>query len=83
MLDPILKHHINKFKASFELNTSGKNPQETKILESKCFEKFVNYVMFSIDDPEMFTGDVELLEFISVGGGNDTGIDGIGIRINE
>lgn len=83
MLDPILKHHINKFKSSFELNTNGKNPQETKLLESKCFEKFVNYVMFSIDDPEMFTGDVELLEFISVGGGNDTGIDGIGIRINE
>ncbi|MDZ7324069.1 AIPR family protein [Kosakonia sacchari] len=83
MMDPILKHHINKFKLSFEIDSNGRNPEETKILESKSFEKFVNYVMFSIDDPEMFTGDIELLEFISVGGGNDTGIDGIGIRINE
>ncbi|NIF38537.1 AIPR family protein [Enterobacter sp. Tr-810] len=83
MLDPILKHHINKFKSSFELNSNGRNPQETKVLESQCFERFVNYVMFSIDDPEIFTGDIDLLEFISVGGGNDTGIDGIGIRINE
>lgn len=82
-MDPILRHYVNKFKSSFEINTLGRNPEETKILESQLFEKFVNYVIFSIDDPELFTGNIELLEFISIGGGNDTGIDGVGIRINE
>ncbi|UAY96851.1 AIPR family protein [Dickeya dadantii] len=83
MLDPILQHHLNKFTTSFEINMSGGNSEENKKLESKSFEKFVNYVLFSIDDPGIFTGDIELLDLISVGGGNDTGIDGVGIRIND
>lgn len=83
MIDPILRHHINKFKSSFEIIIEGKSSEETKLLESKSFEKFVNYIIFSIDDPTLFTGDIELLDFISIGGGNDTGIDGIGIRIND
>lgn len=83
MLDPILQHYFKQFKTSFEITQAENNPQETKQQEAKAFEKFVNYLLFSIDDPGIFTGNVDLLDFISVGGGNDTGIDGVGIRINE
>lgn len=31
----------------------------------------------------MFTGNLDLLDYICVGGSNDTGIDGVGIRIND
>lgn len=82
-MDPILKHHFNSFKTSFEINCEGKTPEETKLKESKAFEKFVNYVLFSLDFPEVFTADVDLLDYVCVGGGNDTGIDGIGIKIND
>lgn len=77
-MEPILKSHFNNFKKTFEIET---NAQPDK--ESKAFEKFVNYVLFSLDYPEIFTGDSELLDFVCVGGGNDTGIDGIGIRVND
>ncbi len=43
----------------------------------------MNYVLFSIDYPDVFTADAELLDFVSVGGADDTFIDGIGITIND
>lgn len=43
----------------------------------------MNYVLFSLDYPDVFTADTELLEFVSVGGADDTFIDGIGITIND
>ncbi|MFH1009176.1 MAG: AIPR family protein [Candidatus Latescibacterota bacterium] len=82
-MDPILKHHFNNFKNSFEIVTSGSSPDEEKAREAKAFEKFVNYMLFSLDYPDVFTGNIELLDFICVGGGNDTGVDGIGIKVNE
>lgn len=77
-MEPILKAHFNNFKNQFEI-TTGNDIEK----ESKAFEKFVNYVLFSSDYPEIFTADIELLDFVSVGGSHDTGIDGIGIKIND
>lgn len=82
-MDPILKHYFTNFITSFELKNTGHTPDEKKKQESNHFEKFVNYLISSIDYPEMFTGNLDLLDYICVGGSNDTGIDGVGIRIND
>jgi hypothetical protein len=65
-MDPILTHHFNNFKTAFEIHISGKSPEESKRNEAKAFEKFANYVLFSLDYPEIFTADLELVEFIFV-----------------
>lgn len=83
MRDLILKSHFNNFKETFEIVTTAASPQETRNKEAKAFEKFVNYVLFSRDYPDIFTADTELLEFVCVGEGYDTGIDGIGIKVND
>ncbi len=77
-MEPILKSHFVKFKKDFEIDTRD-DPQE----EAKAFERFVNYVLFSLDYPDAFTADTELLDFVSVGGSDDIFIDGIGIAIND
>lgn len=77
-MEPILKSHFIKFKKDFELETRD-DPQE----EARAFERFVNYVLFSLDDPDIFTADTELLDFVSVGGADDIFIDGIGVTIND
>jgi cold shock CspA family protein len=77
-MEPILKSHFVKFKKDFEIETR-EEPQE----EAKAFERFVNYVLFSLDYPDVFTADAELLDFVSVGGPDDTFIDGIGVTIND
>lgn len=77
-MEPILKSHFLKFKKDFEIETR-EDPQR----EARAFEQFVNYVLFSLDDPDVFIADTELLEFVSVGGGDDTFIDGIGITVND
>lgn len=82
-MDPILKHQFQKFCTSFELKTKDTSPEETKKSEAKNFEKFVNYLVFTSDSPGMFTGNTGLLDYICVGGSNDTGIDGIAIKIND
>lgn len=76
-MEPILKGHFTNFKNQFEIVATSTDQ------ESKAFEKFVNYVLFSLDYPDIFTADVELLDVVSVGGGNDTGIDGLGIKVND
>jgi hypothetical protein len=82
-MEPILSAHFNKFKQSFEINVMDEDNQIDKKKESEAFERFSNYIIFSSDYPEMFTADIDLLDFICVGGGADTGIDGIGIKIND
>lgn len=82
-MEPILKSHFSKFKNSFEIDTTDSNVVQQQKNESETFERFVNYVIFSMDYPEIFTGDTDLLDFVCVGGGHDTGIDGIGIKVNE
>lgn len=83
MQDLILKSHFNNFKEEFEIVTTASSPKETSRKEGTAFEKFVNYVLFSRDYPDIFTANTELLDFVCVGEGFDTGIDGIGIKVNE
>ncbi|WP_162510651.1 AIPR family protein [Treponema endosymbiont of Eucomonympha sp.] len=82
-MDPILKRYFNNFLESFELPISGATEDESKKLESTYFEKFINYTIFSLDCPEIFTGNTDLLDYVCIGGESDTGLDGIGIRIND
>src|ERR1700687_204356 len=77
-MEPILKSHFLKFKKDFEIDTK-EDAQEN----AKAFERFVNYVLFSLDDPDVFTSDAELLETVSVGGADDTFIDRIGVTVND
>lgn len=81
-MEPILKSYYNRFKDSFEIDTKDNNEDRQRRKESVAFEKFINHVMFSIDDPDAFVSDVDMLDNVCVGGGKDTGIDGIGVRIN-
>lgn len=87
-MDPILNSYFLKFKSSFEIDTSSNVLTDNKRIEAEkrknadAFEKFVNYVLFSLDDPDVFTANPDLLESVSVGGAQDTGIDGLGIKMN-
>ena len=81
-MEPILKSYYNRFKESFEIDTKDANAGNQQRNEATAFEKFINHVMFSIDDPDAFVSDVDMLDTVCVGGGQDTGIDGIGVRIN-
>lgn len=81
-MEPILKSYYNRFKDSFEIDTKDTNAARQQQKEAAAFEKFINHVMFSIDDPDAFVSDVDMLDAVCVGGGKDTGIDGIGVRIN-
>jgi cold shock CspA family protein len=77
-MEPILKSHFINFKKAFEIDTGGAPDKE-----AKAFEHFVNYVLLSLDYPDAFTADTELLDLVGVGGADDTFIDGIGIAIND
>ena len=82
-MDMVLNSHFNKFKQAFEISTTAGTTEEQRLKEADAFEKFVNYVLFSLDYPDVFTANMELLDFVCVGGGGDTGIDGIGIKVND
>jgi len=83
-MNPLLKRHFSNFKQKFEITIPDNlKDKEKQLLESKAFEKFVNYTILSFDYPETFTPDTNLLNFVSIGGGHDTGIDGIAIVVNE
>ena len=83
-MNPLLKKHFSNFKQRFEILIPETLSEKDRTLqESKAFEKFVNHVIFSLDYPETFTADINLLNYISIGGGHDTGIDGLGIMVNE
>jgi len=81
-IDPVLRHYLNNFKKSYEIVTTSQNGEENQEKESSAFEKFINYTIFSVDYPGIFTANVDLLDFVTVGGQHDTGIDGIGIKVN-
>lgn len=82
-MEPILKAQFNNFKKKFEIDTIDTSPEKEQLKEASAFEQFVNYVLLSLDYPETFITDTELLDFVCVGGSNDTGIDGIGIKVND
>ena len=72
--EPIIKAHQKKFVESFDLK---------KCPDSEAFEKFANYTELLQHQPDAFSSDMELLDTVSIGGGNDGGIDGIAIKVNN
>lgn len=74
MENKIIKGYIKDFKEDFGI-------EENK--EDILFEKFANYCIVSRIHPEAFSSDFEKIEEMNVGGGEDTGIDGLGIFVND
>jgi len=71
----IIAGYINEdFKKDFGI-------EETK--EDTLFEMFANYCIISRIHPEAFSTDFDKIEDMNIGGGQDTGIDGLGIIVNE
>lgn len=75
MENKILQGYLNDFQKDFGFSES--------IKESELFEHFSNYCILSKIHPEAFYNDNFKIDEIQVGGGNDTGIDGIAIVVNE
>lgn len=71
-VEPIINARFKQFRQKNELEN---------ISDGLAFEKFVNYTIFTLHHPDAFSADTELLDFVSVGGPNDMGIDGIAIRV--
>jgi hypothetical protein len=67
-VEPIINARFKQFRQKNELES---------IQDSLAFEKFVNYTIYTLHYPDAFTADSELLDFVSVGGSNDMGIDSI------
>jgi len=83
-MNPRLKKHFSNFKDRFEITIPDSlSEHEKNLKESHSFEQFVNFTIFSLDYPEVFTGEIHLLNAISVGGTHDTGIDGLAIKVND
>ncbi|MDD2982082.1 MAG: AIPR family protein [Crocinitomicaceae bacterium] len=73
-VEPIINARFKQFRQKNELEN---------IQDSLAFEKFVNYTIYTLHQPDAFTADSELLDFVSVGGSNDMGIDGIAIKVDD
>jgi hypothetical protein len=73
-MEPILNAHYQKFLRQF--------PSFPDLSDSSQFERFANYVILSRDHQEIFAGDLERLEAVSVGGPGDLGIDGLAFKVN-
>ena len=71
--EPIIKAHQKKFKEAYNL---------VKDSEDQVFEKFVNYSELLQHQPDVFSSDLEFLDLVCVGGGNDAGLDGVAIKVN-
>lgn len=72
-VEPIINSKLKRFRSQMELEN---------VPDGIAFEKFVNYNIFIGHQPEAFHGDAELFDTVNVGGTQDMGIDGIGIKIN-
>lgn len=71
--NPIVRRKMEKF-------ASEKN--YTHLEESELFERFVNYHIIYSHQPNAFFGNSDILEYASIGGRDDTAIDGFCIKIN-
>ncbi len=71
-LEPMIQMGLKNFKEYYAINDD----------ENIAFEKFVNFVILSSHQPEAFSTNVDFIDSVHVGGENDMGIDGIGIKIN-
>lgn len=74
MKNKILQGYLSDFQNDYNLY---------KKKEDILFEHFCNYCIISKVHPEAFYDDNFKIEDINVGGGQDTGIDGIAIIIND
>lgn len=72
-VEPIINARFKQFRQRNELE---------HFQDGEAFERFVNYTIFSLHQPEAFSADSELLDFVCVGGSADMGIDGIAIKVN-
>ncbi len=72
--EPIIKSKINQFKTNFNLES---------LADNEVFEIFVNYIILKSYQPNTYSYTSELFDEICVGGQNDTGIDGIAIKVND
>lgn len=72
-LEPVINAKFKKFREQMELN---------KIPDGVAFEQYVNFSIIKSHQPDAFNGDSELFNKINIGGFEDMGIDGIGIKIN-
>lgn len=70
----IIEGYLADFKDDFGINETN---------DDIAFEKFVNYCIISRIHPEAFSSDISRLEDLNIGGSHDTGIDGLGIIVNE
>ena len=73
-LEPIIKSKVSQFKSNYNLES---------ISDSEAFELFVNNTILKSYQPNTFSYTSDIFDDICVGGQNDTGIDGIAIRIND
>lgn len=80
-MDLLLKGYFEKFLSTHELvRPEGAEIDDAEKM-SALYEKFVNYTLFSVDEPDAFTANTELLDFVSPGGEGDAKIDGFGILV--
>lgn len=54
----------------------------THIAEGALFEKFVNYHIAYFHQPNAFFGNSEIIDMLSMGGRDDTAIDGFFVKVN-
>jgi len=72
-VEPIINARFKQFRQKNELEN---------LPDGEAFERFVNYTIFSLHQPDAFGSDSELLDFVCVGGMSDMGIDGLAIKVN-
>ena len=72
-VEPIIDARFKKFRESYDLGN---------LSDDDAFERFVNHTILSTHQPDAFGADAQLLDSICVGGTEDTGIDGIGVKLN-
>lgn len=71
--EPIINARFKKFRENYGLES---------ISDGEAFERFVNSSILMSHQPDAFSADSELLDFVSVGGAGDNGIDGLAIKLN-
>ena len=71
--EPIINSKLNIFKRNFGLD---------KLDQNEVFEFFINNLILRSYQPESFAISNNIFEQVCVGGQNDTGIDGIAIKVN-
>lgn len=73
-VEPIINARFKQFRQKNELE---------QVQDGIAFEKFVNYTIYTLHQPDAFSADTELLDFVSVGGTSDMGIDGLAIKVED